>query len=283
MPRLNLEADLNGPQLQAVTAIEGPVLIIAGAGSGKTRVITFRIAHMLEKGIPQHSILALTFTNKAAREMENRVKELTGKKLQNLTVSTFHAFGVKILREEIETLGYRHNFSIYDETDRNELVKESLRECRLSVEGVDIYKLGQLFSNIKIGRVRWGAANDVWEPVYQEYQRSLKIYNALDFDDLLALPIQLFEEFPETLTKYHNRYRYIMVDEFQDTSLIQYRLLRLLAWGADADSDSAASGTPANVCVVGDDDQSIYSWRGASYENIPLFEKDFPGTLEIKL
>jgi DNA helicase-2/ATP-dependent DNA helicase PcrA len=280
MPKLNLETELNGPQLQAVTAIEGPVLIIAGAGSGKTRVITFRIAHMLERGIPQHSILALTFTNKAAREMESRVKELTGKKLQNLTVSTFHAFGVKILREEIETLGYRHNFSIYDETDRNELIKESLRECRLSVEGVDVYKLGQLFSSIKIGRVQWGTANDVWEPVYREYQQSLRLYNALDFDDLLALPLQLFEEFPETLARYHHRYRYIMVDEFQDTSLIQYRLLRLLAWGTDT---PGAAGATATVCVVGDDDQSIYSWRGASYENIPLFDKDCPGTLEIKL
>jgi DNA helicase-2/ATP-dependent DNA helicase PcrA len=288
MSKLKLEAELNGPQLQAVTAIEGPVLIIAGAGSGKTRVITFRIAHMLERGIPQHSILALTFTNKAAREMENRVRELTGKKLRSLTINTFHAFGVKILREEIETLGYRRNFSIYDETDRNDLIKESLRECRLSAEGVDIYKLGQLFSNIKIGRLRWGSsggagqADDVWEPVYREYQQSLRIFNALDFDDLLTLPLKLFGDFPEILAKYRNLYRYIMVDEFQDTSLIQYRLLRVLA-GGEAPSVPETAGSGANVCVVGDDDQSIYSWRGASYENIALFEKDFPGVLEIKL
>jgi DNA helicase-2/ATP-dependent DNA helicase PcrA len=285
MARLNIEAELNGPQLRAVTAIEGPVLIIAGAGSGKTRVITYRIAYMLEKGIPQSAILALTFTNTAAREMETRVKELTGKKLQSLTVSTFHAFGVKILRDEIEVLGYRKNFSIYDETDRGRLIKECLRECRLSTEGVDIYALGQLFSNVKIGRQRWGGsgislaggtgrfADTVWEPVYDEYQRSLKIYNALDFDDLLTVPITLFEEHPDILEKYRRRYRYVMVDEFQDTSLIQYKLMKLLA----------LKDGQSNVCVVGDDDQSIYSWRGASYENLALFEKDFPGVEEIKL
>ncbi|MDR0597085.1 MAG: UvrD-helicase domain-containing protein [Treponema sp.] len=277
MARLNMEAELNERQLQAARTIEGPVLIIAGAGSGKTRVITYRIAYMLESGVPQSAILALTFTNKAAREMETRVMDLAGKKLRNMTISTFHAFGVKILREEIERLGYRKNFSIYDETDRTAAIKESLRECRLSAEGVDLYALGQLFSNIKIGRFVWGDAPgtigglpaDAYEPVYKEYQHSLKTYNALDFDDLLMLPIDLFETFPEALEKYRSRYRYIMVDEFQDTSFAQYRLLRLLA--------------DRNVCVVGDDDQSIYSWRGASYENILNFEKDFPGAVEIKL
>ncbi|MDR1100324.1 MAG: UvrD-helicase domain-containing protein [Treponema sp.] len=280
MTKLNFQEELNGPQLQAVTTIEGPVLIIAGAGSGKTRVITYRIANMLSQGIPQSAILALTFTNKAAREMGQRVKELTGKKLQNLTVSTFHAFGLKILRDEAELLGYRKNFSIYDETDRFSLIKESLRECRLSTEGVDIYALGQIFSNVKIGRLHWGAggretADDVWEPVYREYQHGLSVFNAVDFDDLLIKPIELFEQRPEVLEKYRRRYRYIMVDEFQDTSFVQYRLMKLLA------APDAAGR--ANVCVVGDDDQSIYSWRGANYENILLFEKDFPGTAEIKL
>ncbi|MDR2048646.1 MAG: UvrD-helicase domain-containing protein, partial [Treponema sp.] len=281
-----LEQKLNPPQLEAVLSTEGPVLIIAGAGSGKTRVITYRIARMLETGIPQHAILALTFTNKAAREMENRVKELTGKKLQSLTVSTFHAFGVKILREEIETLGYRKNFSIYDETDRNELIKECLREERLGNSTTNFYALGQLFSNIKTGRFTWidapgiaGTAGaffeaSAYEKVYNEYQRSLKIYNAVDFDDLLVLPIELFEKTPGVLEKYRRRYRYIMVDEFQDTSLVQYRLMKLLA---------LRPGETANVCVVGDDDQSIYSWRGANYENLLLFEKDFPGLKEIKL
>jgi DNA helicase-2/ATP-dependent DNA helicase PcrA len=259
MAKLNFEAALNNRQIQAVKTVEGPLLIIAGAGSGKTRVITYRIACMLERGIPQSAILALTFTNKAAREMEERVKELTGKKLQSLTVNTFHAFGVKILREEIEHLGYRKNFSIYDETDRTELIKESLRECRLSVENTDLYALGQLFSNVKIGRLRWGdGADAAFEPVYKEYQQSLKVFNALDFDDLLVIPIALFETYPEVLDKYRRRYRYIMVDEFQDTSFTQYRLMRLLA--------------DRNVCVVGDDDQSIYSWRGANYENILMFQ-----------
>ncbi|MFP3088707.1 UvrD-helicase domain-containing protein [Treponema sp. TIM-1] len=277
MTKLNFEAELNEPQIRAVKTIDGPVLIIAGAGSGKTRVITYRIAYMLEMGIPQSAILALTFTNKAAREMESRVKELTGKKLQNLTVSTFHAFGVRILREEIETLGYRKNFSIYDETDRLQLIKDSLREVRISPEGVDLYALGQFFSNIKIGRLRWEdlvekndpMARGGFEPVYREYQHGLKLFNALDFDDLLVLPIEIFETFPEILEKYRRRYRYIMVDEFQDTSVTQYRLMNLLA--------------DRNVCVVGDDDQSIYSWRGANYENILNFERDFPGTEEIKL
>ncbi|MDR2537183.1 MAG: UvrD-helicase domain-containing protein, partial [Treponema sp.] len=183
MPKLNLQAELNPAQLQAVTHVNGPLLIIAGAGSGKTRVITYRIAHMLERGIPQSAILALTFTNKAAREMETRVKELTSRKLQSLTVSTFHAFGVKILREEIERLGYRKNFSIYDETDRNQLLKDSLRERGHSLEGTDLYALGQMFSNVKTSRVRWGEGADLsLEDVYTEYQNSLKVFNAVDFD-----------------------------------------------------------------------------------------------------
>jgi DNA helicase-2/ATP-dependent DNA helicase PcrA len=270
MTKLDFEGELNDKQIQAVKTIDGPVLIIAGAGSGKTKVITFRIAYMMERGIPQSSILALTFTNKAAKEMESRLRELTQKKLQNLTVCTFHAFGVKILREHIELLGYRKNFSIYDETDRNQLIKDCVRECGLSTDNLDLYKIGALFSNVKIGRLSWGdGANDEYERVYREYQSCLRIYNAVDFDDLLTLPIQLFEEHGDVLESYRQRYRYLMVDEFQDTSLTQYRLLHLLA--------------NKNVCVVGDDDQSIYSWRGANYENILMFEKDFPGLMEIKL
>ena len=297
MSKLNIKSELNGPQLEAVTAIEGPVLIIAGAGSGKTRVVTYRIAHMLEKGIPQHAILALTFTNKAAREMETRVKKLTGRKLQSLTVSTFHAFGLQIIRDEAELLGFRKNFSVYDETDRTSLIKESLRECRMASAKVDLYALGQLFSNIKTGLAVWNedagkngnapaksAASADLQPVYEEYQHGLRVYNAVDFDDLLTVPLELFEKNPEILEKYRHRYRYIMVDEFQDTSLIQYRLLRLLA-GISAKGRAArrAQGQAANVCVVGDDDPSIYSWRGANYENLLMFEKDFPGVKEIKL
>jgi DNA helicase-2/ATP-dependent DNA helicase PcrA len=287
-----LEEELNEPQLRAVTAIEGPALIIAGAGSGKTRVITYRIAHMLETGIPQSAILALTFTNKAAREMSGRVKELTGKKLQSLTVSTFHSFGLKILRDEAEAAGRRKNFSVYDETDKLALIRESLRECRLSPDKTDLYSLGQLFSNVKTGRLKWGgtgtfgglSADSVWEDVYKEYQQSLGIFNAVDFDDLLVIPIKLFEERPEILEKYRRRYRYIMVDEFQDTSGIQYTLTRLLAEkNGEAGQGGKAAQSGSNICVVGDDDQSIYSWRGASYENIMNFERDFPSRIEIKL
>ena len=263
-----LKHELNPEQYKAVTTINGAILIIAGAGSGKTRVITFRIAHMLDSGIPQSQILALTFTNKAAKEMEDRVKDLTQRKLQNLTVSTFHAFGVRILRQDIDKLGYRENFSIYDETDRTSLIKECGRELNFSPDAMDIYKISQLFSNIKTGRKNWGTENDMYRQLYESYQEGLKLFNAVDFDDLIVLPIKLFREHPEVLERYRDRYKYIMVDEFQDTSHQQYELMHLLA--------------DQNVAVVGDDDQSIYSWRGADYQNIINFEKDFPVT-EIRL
>ena len=272
MPELDIHAlktELNPEQLRAVTTVAGPILIIAGAGSGKTRVITYRIAHMLDEGIPQSAILALTFTNKAAREMEERVKSLTGKKLQNLTVSTFHAFGVRILRQDIAKLGWRENFSIYDETDKASLIKESARELQFTSDALDLYKIANLFSNIKTGRKNWETANDMYRALYESYEQGLKLYNAVDFDDLIMLPIRLFHEHPDVLAKYRARYTYIMVDEFQDTSRQQYELMRLLA--------------DKNIAVVGDDDQSIYSWRGADYQNIVQFEKDFPGVKEIRL
>lgn len=263
-----LKQELNPEQFRAVSTTEGAILIIAGAGSGKTRVITFRIAHMLDKGIPQSQILALTFTNKAAKEMSDRIKDLTQRKLQNLTVSTFHAFGVRVLRAYIDKLGYRENFSIYDETDRVALIKECGRELKFSPEAMDIYMIGNLISNIKTGRKNWDTASDMYKPLYELYQEGLKLYNAVDFDDLIVLPIKLFKENPDVLAIYRERYRYIMVDEFQDTSHQQYELMHLLA--------------DKNVAVVGDDDQSIYSWRGADYQNIINFEKDFDVT-EIRL
>ena len=263
-----LRKELNPEQFKAVTTTEGAILIIAGAGSGKTRVITFRIAHMLDKGIPQSQILALTFTNKAAKEMADRIKGLTQKKLQNLTISTFHAFGVKILRQEITKLGWRENFSIYDETDRVALIKECGRELKFSPEAMDIYTIGNLISNIKTGRKNWETANDMYKPLYELYQEGLQLYNAVDFDDLIVLPIKLFREHPDVLARYRERYKYIMVDEFQDTSHQQYEMMHLLA--------------DQNIAVVGDDDQSIYSWRGADYQNIINFEHDFKVT-EIRL
>ncbi len=273
-----LKEQLNPEQYRAVTTIDGALLIIAGAGSGKTRVITFRIANMLNSGIPQSQILALTFTNKAAKEMEERIKEQTQKKLSHLTVSTFHAFGVRILRNDIIHLGWRENFSIYDETDRNQLIKEAGRELGFTQDALDVYKIGSLFSNIKSGRWSWDgengipkvhSVNDIYRPLFKSYQEGLKLYNAVDFDDLIALPIRLFKEHPEVLEKYRERFKYIMVDEFQDTSLQQYEFMHLLAH--------------ENVAVVGDDDQSIYSWRGANYENILMFERDFPNVQEIRL
>jgi DNA helicase-2/ATP-dependent DNA helicase PcrA len=202
--------------------------------------------------------------------METRVKELTGRKLQNLKASTFHSFGARLLRNEIEALGYRANFSIYDESDRTQAVSEAMRECKIEGEGNNPREIGQLFSNVKCGMAQWGVnANSAYQPVFDVYQKNLKVYNACDFDDLLLLPIEIFRARGEVLAKYRARFRYIMVDEFQDTSRIQYTLMKLLAG--------------RNVCVVGDDDQSIYSWRGANYENIMNFEADFPGLVEIKL
>ncbi len=263
------KSKLNAAQYEAVTTIEGPVLIIAGAGSGKTRVITHRMAYMLDSGIPQSQILALTFTNKAAREMGQRVKDLTGKKLQALTVSTFHSFGVKIIRENARLLSRRENFSIYDESDKAQLIKETALETGFSVNALDIYETSNLFSAIKTGMKEWQSANDKYRVLFEEYQKGLQLYNAVDFDDLILLPIKLFRENPDVLETYRNRFRYIMVDEFQDTSMQQYEFMRFLA--------------EKNICVVGDDDQSIYSWRGADFENIRKFERDFPGLKEIKL
>ena len=268
---IDLEHKLNPQQCLTARETEGAFLVIAGAGSGKTRTITYRIANMLDKGIPQSSILALTFTNKAAREMADRVKSLVGRKLPMLTVSTFHAFGVKVLRESISHLGFKENFSIYDQTDKMSLIKEAARSLKIDPADLNLYDMANLFSGIKTGRTPWDEDTKYYRPLYAEYNELLKLYNAVDFDDLIVLPIKLFKEHSEVLEKYRKRYRYIMVDEFQDTSRIQYDLVYLLAKES------------RNICVVGDDDQSIYSWRGANYENIVQFEKDFPEVKEIKL
>ncbi len=262
---------LNPEQDEAVHTIDGPLLIIAGAGSGKTRVITFRIAHMLECHIPQSAILALTFTNKAAREMEERAKQLTGRKLTNLTVSTFHAFGVQVLREKGEALGYRPNFTIYDTDDSFTLLKECARVLEQSWELAELQAIAQQISAVKSQRKGWSDEPSEVKKLYQEYAEHLMLYNAVDFDDLITKPLELFEKHADILGEYRERYRYIMVDEFQDTSITQFRFVELLA------------REHHNLCVVGDDDQSIYSWRGANFENILLFEQHFPERKEIKL
>ncbi len=268
---INYRELLNPEQYEAVRSINGPVLILAGAGSGKTRVITYRIAYLLENGVPQNQILAVTFTNKAAKEMSARIRELVRKRLSNLTISTFHAFGVKVLRDHIEKLGYRKNFSIYDEQDQIELLKECARELGMTKDSFDAYKVASVFSGIKIGRYDWSSFTDQYKALFEEYQHHLKLYNAVDFDDLIILPIRILKDHPKVLASYHSQYQYFMVDEFQDTSANQYELMKLLAWKSK------------KMCIVGDDDQSIYSWRGANYENLLMFERDFPDFREIKL
>jgi len=269
---LNLNNLLNTQQAHAASQIAGPVLIIAGAGSGKTRMICYRIAHMLEQGIDQSNILALTFTNKAAREMAVRVRELTDNPLPSLLTSTFHAFGLRVLKEYGHMLGYKHNFTIYDSADRLSLLREVLIEENLDPHAMDIDAMLQLFSEVKTGRGTWPESSTrLTKALYDAYHDHMRLYNAFDFDDLLMLPSTLFDRYPHILSEYQNRFQYIMVDEFQDTSLEQYKLVHMLA------------REHRNLCVVGDDDQSIYSWRGANYQNIMLFESDFPEFVEITL
>lgn len=264
-------ASLNPQQLKASTTIEEPLLIIAGAGSGKTGVITHRIVYMLEQGIAAGNILALTFTNKAADEMIHRIRKMTGKKLSSLTITTFHSFGVTILREQASLLRYRPGFTIYDSADSREVIKEAARELNIILEYEDLFRIEHIFGQIKSELAYLSDQNSVDQKLFMEYQDFLHLKNAFDLNDLIARPLQIFREHPSVLEHYQQRYRYIMVDEFQDTSLQQYQLVYLLAQKHN------------NLCVVGDDDQSIYSWRGANYTNIQAFEADFPHRIEIKL
>lgn len=267
----DLKQLLNPKQFEAATCLEGPLLIIAGAGSGKTTVITNRIAFMLYSGIPQNHILALTFTNKAAREMSERVKKKTGAKLSNLTVSTFHSFGLSLIKSHYDLLGYRKKFSIYDQNDKISLIKQIGEELKIALDGAEIRQAAFLFSSVKTKRIPFKDLKAEWQKIYKEYQENLKLYNAVDFDDLIVQPIELFKKHPAILARYQKKFQYCMVDEFQDTSLVQYELIHLLMQKSK------------NICVVGDDDQSIYSWRGANYQNIVRFEEDFPMLREVKL
>ena len=266
-----LNRGLNPAQKKAVTTHEGALLIIAGAGSGKTRVITYRIASMIEAGISQQAILAVTFTNKAAAEMRHRIRELTQKKSPGLTLATFHAFGLKILRENHHLLNYRHDFSVFDETDKESLIRELMHELNYDQGSFSPSIISDYFSQVKNNRAGWEGAYRSLAPLYDEYNHALALYNAFDFDDLIVVPLRLFQQYPEVLAHYQDRYRYIMVDEFQDTSDLQYQFITKLA------------RKYGNICVVGDDDQSIYSFRGAHFANLLRFEKDFPNLVEIKL
>ncbi len=272
---------LNGPQKEAVLHTDGPLLILAGAGSGKTRVLTHRIAYLIdEKGVNPWNILAITFTNKAAEEMRQRVDSLVNFGAESIWVSTFHSMCVRILRRFIDRLGYETRFTIYDTDDQKTLMKEVCRKVDIDTK---VFKERSLLSAISSAKnemilpdeFELNAGGDFGQrkiaKVYREYEAQLKSNNALDFDDLLVKTVQLLETQPDVLEYYQERFRYIMVDEYQDTNTVQFRLVSLLA------------GKYKNLCVVGDDDQSIYKFRGANIRNILDFEHEFPDAHVIKL
>ncbi len=271
---------LNKEQLEAVKTVDGPLLILAGAGSGKTRVITYRIAHLIEIGVYPGNILAITFTNKAADEMKERVIELIGEEAKSMWISTFHSACVRILRANIEKLGYNKNFVIYDSQEQEKLIDECLKELNFDNK---LYKPREILS--KIGSLKDTLTdeedyykkyaddfkNKVVARTFLLYQKKLKNSNALDFDDIINKTVKLFQTYPDVLNRYQRKFKYILVDEYQDTNRAQYELINLLAKGHK------------NLCVVGDDDQSIYGWRGADIRNILDFEKDYPSCKVIKL
>ncbi|MGD1822449.1 MAG: ATP-dependent helicase [Pleomorphochaeta sp.] len=269
---MNLKNELNKEQYLAASTIDGPLLIIAGAGSGKTRMLTYRIAHMLDNGIDEKNILALTFTNKAASEMGQRIKSLTAKELKHLTTTTFHSFGLGFLKQHIHHLGWKNNFTIYDTHDKISLLKQIIINLGWSLDSFNINDVQNYISKYKTKRliVDNNTAENT-KTLLSEYDKYLKTYNAVDFDDLIVKPLEILQKFPEILEKTTKRFKYILVDEFQDTSIIQYKLVQTLAQ------------SNRNLCVVGDDDQSIYSWRGANFNNILMFEEDFPERKEIFL
>src|SRR5271154_4755905 len=278
--------NMNPQQQEGIRSVDGPVLLLAGAGSGKTRVITHRIAYLIqERGVPADSILAVTFTNKAAKEMAERVDKILGHtSLAKPMLATFHSFCVRVLRRDIEAMrvggvGLTKTFAIYDETDQQAVVKQALK--RLAIDDKS------LKPRVALGRISW-AKNHMIDPqeyflasanpmeekiahIFEIYKKELFKANALDFDDLLLETVRLLKSSAETRERYNRRYKYILIDEYQDTNRPQYELMKLLA------------GPDANVCVVGDEDQSIYSWRGADIKNILEFENDFPETKTIRL
>ncbi len=271
---------LNPQQMEAVTTTEGPVLVLAGAGSGKTRALTYRIASLMEKGVPAREILAITFTNKAAREMRERIDALTGGRAAEMWVSTFHACCARILRRDIERLGYVRSFTIYDDDDQMAVLKELCKQLNIDDKFLPLREVKQKISDAKnrlLSPDEWfrQSARDyrcqMISDYYREYEVRLRKANALDFDDLLVKTLELFTAHPPVLQAYRDRFHYIHVDEYQDTNYAQYMLVRLLA------------GERRNVCVVGDDDQSVYGWRGADIRNILEFEQDFPDSHVIKL
>ena len=274
--------DLNPPQRESVEYIHGPLLILAGAGSGKTRVITHRIAYLIEKGISPWNILAVTFTNKAAGEMRERVDRLVEAKGRSVWISTFHSFAARLLREQIDKIGGHRHFVIYDEMDQLNLIKECLKELDIDEKRFKVTVVAALINRAKDNLVDADsftiyaqASGDHFRKtvadIYRLYQKKLNENSALDFGDLLTEAVRLFRERKEVLEKYQERFQYVMVDEYQDTNHAQYLLTKLLV------------SKHKNICVVGDDDQSIYSFRGADIRNILHFEKDYKDVKVMKL
>ncbi|MCK5663604.1 MAG: UvrD-helicase domain-containing protein, partial [Thiotrichaceae bacterium] len=281
--------DLNRRQQQAVEHIDSPLLVLAGAGSGKTRVITNKIAYLIQQcGHKAHTIASVTFTNKAAREMKQRVAQIIPKsQTRGLRVSTFHTLGLNIIKSELTLLGLKSGFSIFDSHDSHALLKDLMRQHSLENNEADEEFIKEYFESIARQISNW--KNDCITPeqlaqqssidpafaynvkIYEQYNHHLRTYNAVDFDDLIMLPVLIFSQNPTILEKWRNRIRYLLVDEYQDTNTTQYQLVKLLV------------GDRTSLTVVGDDDQSIYGWRGAKPENLALLEKDFPQLKVIKL
>jgi DNA helicase-2/ATP-dependent DNA helicase PcrA len=271
--------NLNPQQKEAVTTIHGPLLILAGPGSGKTRVLTHRLAYLIANNVIPENILAVTFTNKAAEEMKQRILKLIGKKIFAPVIGTFHSICLRILKKEIDKIGYRRSFTIYDEDDQLSVIKKIIIELEINKDQFPPKKVSAIISALKSEFINYSIyaenAREYFEKtmstIYSAYQQELKKNNALDFDDLIMLTIELFEKFPEVLNFYQEKFRYILVDEYQDTDPIQYRLIKLLA------------AKYRNICVVGDDAQAIYSFRNADFRNILNFEKDYPEAKVITL
>ncbi len=276
---MNLDS-LNEMQKKAVMATEGPLLVLAGAGSGKTRVLTTRIAHLiLDLGIDPSNILAITFTNKAAKEMKDRVISMIGNIGYGCQISTFHSFGLSIIRDNYEKLGMDKNFTILDSDDSNTIIKKICKDKDLDpkiynpkmIRGKISGAKNELMSPVEYEKYAFSDIEEKVVEVYTRYEEKLRISNSLDFDDLLMMPIKLFEENPDILKKYQEKFKYILIDEYQDTNKAQYILTKMI------------SAKYKNICVVGDNDQSIYAFRGADYKNILNFEKDYKDALVILL
>jgi len=268
---------LNPRQKEAVMHTEGPLLVLAGAGSGKTRVITMRTAYLINSGVDPASILDVTFTNKAAREMQGRVKTMVPSGAGLPVISTFHSICLRILRKEIDHLGYKKDFTIYDTSEQLSLMRNIMSDIKFYDKSFKPESILERISWTKNDYIQQDiddpddSIEEASELIYPRYLEALKTMNVLDFDDLLLLTLKLFKNYPDVLDKYRDRFRYLMVDEYQDTNSVQYGFIKLLA------------GKRSNLCVVGDDDQSIYGWRGADISNILNFDKDFPGTLVVRL